>query len=256
MPQLKAATDGDKATAVAGPVERQLTEATPAGDVHRPSPLSLPVTSNRSPRSTDGAAVRAGGRPKVSWWQVLRVVLVLGWLAWAGLAWWAAPRESSAEQARADLAAGRLTYYEWGDGWRNDGGLISPYPLELGSRPPQDRCSCGTPPTAGGAAPPWTCPPSSTRRGWGPRADALDKELQAYEARRPTQPPIDSVRTALFVAGCVLFLWALVSAANPVTGTRWFWFWLVTLHAGRPGPALVAGPGTTVVARAPDGRSA
>ena len=176
--------------------------------------------------------MRAGGRPKVSWWQVLRVVLVLGWLAWAGLAWWAAPRESSAEQARADLAAGRLTYYEWGDGWRNDGGLISPYPVGLESTAAPGQMLLWH--TTDGRQHYTTVdlPTLFDEAGLGPQADALDKELQAYEARRPADPPIDSVRTALFVAGCVLFLWALVSAADPVTGTRWFWFWLVTLTPG------------------------
>jgi hypothetical protein len=66
----------------------------------------------------------------------------------------------------------------------------------------------------------------------GPEAEALDGALRAYEARRPADPPIGAVRTALLVAGSVLFLWALVSAADPVTGTRWFWFWLVSIAPG------------------------
>lgn len=40
--------------------------------------------------------------------------------------------------------------------------------------------------------------------------------------------PFPAVRMALGIAGAVLVLWALVSAAEPVTGTRWFWFWLAT----------------------------
>ncbi|MFI7544933.1 hypothetical protein [Actinoplanes sp. NPDC049599] len=179
------------------------------------------------------AVVQQVGRPKISWWQVLRVVLVLGWVAWAALTWWMAPRESTAAQARADIAAQRLTYYEWGDGWQNDGGLVSPFPAGLEQW--------------GGPGPMLLWHTTDGRRHFttideptaaatgvvgtllsGPEATALDQELQAYETRRPADPPTGAVQGGLLIAGSVLFLWALVSAAEPVTGTKWFWFWLVS----------------------------
>jgi hypothetical protein len=181
---------------------------------------------------TDGAVVReVGGRPKISWWQVLRVVIVLGWVAWAGITWWTAPRESSAEQARADIAAGRLTYYEWGDGWQRDGGLVSPFPQGLRQW--------------GGPGPMLLWHTTDGRRHYttvdedavesddgtllsGPEANALDAQLQAYEARRPGDRPFETVQIGLLLAGSLVFLWALASAPDPVTGTKWFWFWLVS----------------------------
>jgi hypothetical protein len=36
-----------------------------------------------------------------------------------------------------------------------------------------------------------------------------------------------AIQGGLFIAGSVLFLWALVSATDPVIGTKWFWFWFV-----------------------------
>ena len=164
--------------------------------------------------------VQQVGRPKTSWWQVLRVLVVLGWVAWAGLTWWMNPRESDAAHARSDIAAGRLSYYEWGNGWRNDGGLVRPFPAGL------ERSA--------GLGPMLLWYTTDGRRHYATIAEpaaeagALDQELNAYESRRPTDPPTGAVQTGLLIAGSVLFLWALVSAADPVTGTKWFWFWLVT----------------------------
>jgi hypothetical protein len=185
---------------------------------------------------TGDAVVREVGRPKVSWWQVLRVVLVLGWVAWACVTWWMAPRESTPEQARADIAAGRLTYYEWGDGWQHDGrGVVSPFPAGLeawgGPGPTllwhttdgRRHFATVDNPSVGGE-------PASEDGTLlsGPEANALDRELQAYESRRPVDPPVGAIQAGLLIAGGVLFLWALVSATDPVTGTKWFWFWLVS----------------------------
>ena len=165
----------------------------------------------------------------MSWWQVLRVAFVLGWVAWAGVTWWATPRESSAEQVRADIAAGRVTYHEWGDGWQQDGGVVSPFPVGLES--------------SGGVESVLLWHTSDGRQHHttvdlpelyddttplpGSEADVLGRALTADESTRPADPPLDLIRTGLFIAGSLLFLWALLSATDPVTGTRWFWFWLV-----------------------------
>ncbi|WP_125802101.1 hypothetical protein [Actinoplanes sp. ATCC 53533] len=181
---------------------------------------------------TGDVVVREVGRPKVSWWQVLRVVLVLGWVACAGITWWSAPGESSAAQARADLTAGRLTSFEWGDRWESDGGYFNPFQSGL-------RSSGGPGPVllwhttdgrqhyatvdGGGAG-------TNTTLSSGPEAEALDAELRAYDDARglPAALPLGAIQNGLFIAGSVLFLWALISAPDPVIGTKWFWFWLVT----------------------------
>src|SRR5688500_2723597 len=54
------------------------------------------------------------------WWGVLRMALILLWLLAAFMTWWTAPRKQSYDQARADLAAGRATAYQWGDRWDVD----------------------------------------------------------------------------------------------------------------------------------------
>src|SRR5258705_6767137 len=46
-----------------------------------------------------------------------RVLLALLWLGWAVSAWWTAPRPSQEEQARADLAAGRVVDFARIQGW-------------------------------------------------------------------------------------------------------------------------------------------
>jgi hypothetical protein len=179
---------------------------------------------------TGDGVVREVGRPRVSWWQVLRVALVLGWVAWAGVTWWATPREASAEQVRADLAAGRVTYHEWGDGWQQDGGLVSPLPAGLESSSGVDSLllwhtsdgrqhytALDVPNLADGENVPQP----------GSEADVLNQALNAGDASRPADPPLDLIRTGLLIAGIALFLWALLSAPDPVTGTKWFWFWLV-----------------------------
>ena len=179
--------------------------------------------------------VREVGRARIPWWQMLRVLLVLGWVAWAGLTWWTSPRQSDTEQVRADLAAGRLTHYEWGDGFQKDGGgLVSPFPATLeptGGPGPillwhtGDGRQYFTVTDASGAG-------SRSSDGnlplySGPEATALDAELQAYDARPAGGPEPSTAVAALAIGGGVLFLWALLSAPDPVKGTRWFWFWLV-----------------------------
>lgn len=63
----------------------------------------------------------------------------------------------------------------------------------------------------------------------GPEAEALNTELRAHQARGLAgELPVRAVLAGLFLAGTVLFLWALVSATDPVFGTKWFWFWLIT----------------------------
>ena len=186
---------------------------------------------------TGDAVVREVGRSRVSWWQVLRVALVLGWVAWAGVTWWSAPRESSAAQARADMAAGRLASFEWGDRWENDGALFNPFQSGLQSsggpgpvllwHTTDGRQHYAAVDNGGSGTDPQL--EENTTFSSGPEAEALDTELRAYEARGlPDEVPLRSAQKVLPLAGAVLFLWALVSATDPVFGTKWFWFWLAT----------------------------
>ncbi|MBB4765895.1 hypothetical protein ACFQFC_16915 [Amorphoplanes digitatis] len=187
---------------------------------------------------TDDAVVQqVGERPWVSWWRVLRIVLAAGWVVWAGLAWWAAPREASAAQARADLAGGHVTSYEWGDDWENTNGRLFPADSRLrssGSAGPiflwhTDDGRTHYVVLDDGAT---SYPPAATENGQeysGPEAQALGVAVQAYQDRgTPAEPPTKAILAGLAIAGSLLVLGVLVSAPAPVIGTRWFWFWVLT----------------------------
>lgn len=166
---------------------------------------------------TDDAVVQEVGRPLISWWQVLRVVLVLGWVAWASFSWWSAPRESTTAQVRADVAAQRVESFEWGERWSGQRGFQILNPLRSGLE------SGGDP----GSILLW-----HTRDGRqhyahvdsSDEARALDAELTTADSGFPAT----AVVAGLGIAGAALFLWALLSGPDPVTGTKWFWFWLVS----------------------------
>lgn len=169
----------------------------------------------------DEVVRQSAGQPPSPWWQVLRLVLVLGWVAWAALAWWTAPRESTAAQARADSAESRLTSYEWGDAWNTTGFTVA---LRSGLE------------STGGPGPILLWQTRDGRQHYAyvdnsatdRESQSIDAELQAAAPDGAPVIPFTAVRMALGIAGVVLVLWALVSAAEPVTGTRWFWFWLAT----------------------------
>ncbi|MEU7905183.1 hypothetical protein [Actinoplanes sp. NPDC049118] len=185
----------------------------------------------------DAVVQQVGGRPWVSWWRMLRIALLAGWVAWACLAWWAAPREASAAQARADLAGGHVTSYEWGDDWEHDGGPILPVDVRLrssGSAGPIFLWHTGDGRTHytvldDGAT---SYPPATAENGLeysGPQAQALGLAVQAYQDRgAPPEPPTKTIMAGLAIAGSLLVLGVLVSAPGPVIGTRWFWFWVLT----------------------------
>jgi hypothetical protein len=178
------------------------------------------------------------GRSKVSWWQVLRVALVVGWVAWAVLSWWATPRAGTLDEARADLTGGRVTSYEWGRSWSDTTGLFSPGGARLesaGTDGPIFLWNTGDGRqhylTVTGGVPAEVVDPAAQPRPVSPEGESLAAALRTFDAGRSPEPwPVSSVIYGLSVAGVVLFLWALVSAsAPPVTGTRWFWFWLAGL---------------------------
>lgn len=180
-----------------------------------------------------------GGRLSAphSWWSVLRIVAVLLWVAWAALSWWSQPRQASVEQARSDLAAGRMTAYEWGDSWDLDA-------TWRWARQPTLQSS--------GTYGPLFAWQTADRRIHYTRLDAPDHEFtlrgtvdesqysgteaaslaEAVEAAGHdfgspgigTPPPLMLVTLLLALP----FLVVLVTGPAPVVGTRWFWYWFVT----------------------------
>lgn len=186
---------------------------------------------------TGDGVVQETRRPKISWWQVLRVVLAAGWVVSAGLAWWAAPREASAADARADLAGGHVRSYEWGDDWESDNSPSNPFGVRLrtsGGAGPiflwrtgdgrthyvvLDGGTTTEQPPAAGLGPEYS----------GPEARALDVVVQADLDRiTPADRPAQALLAGLGIAGVILILWALVSAPAGAIGTKWFWFWVIT----------------------------
>ncbi|WJK43175.1 hypothetical protein O7608_12725 [Solwaraspora sp. WMMA2056] len=172
------------------------------------------------------------------WWDVLRLALVLLWLVAAGTAWWTTPRQQSYEQARADVAAGRVMAYQWGDNWdRRPGTWFGQAPLR----------------SSGDLGPLFVWRTADGRVHWtdadvfgqvalagavvddegfsGPGAAALARDLRAagLEQRVGGVQPAGSIGLgAGFVLG-VVCLAVIVGGPAPATGTRWYWFWLVYL---------------------------
>lgn len=168
---------------------------------------------------------------------MLRLGLVLLWLFAAVTAWWTAPRQQSYDQATADIAAGRVVAYQWGERW--DAGpraWFSPAALR----------------SSGQLGPVFAWRTSDGRVRWtdtevsgdfpvtgaadlgnfaGPGAAAIGQELRAagLEDRVGGVQSAGRVGTRIgFVLG-VVFLAVVVGGPAPVRGTRWYWFWLVYL---------------------------
>ncbi|MEU5948606.1 hypothetical protein ABZ793_24030 [Micromonospora sp. NPDC047465] len=178
-----------------------------------------------------------GFRGRRSWWRVLRIVLVVVWVAWAALSWWSAPREASRAQARSDLSAGRMVSYQWADGWDSTGrwGWTDGRTL---------RCTGCFGPLFVWRTGNWRVHYTEFDRGSvgsvspgffdamqhsGPLAAAFDQALQSANLQ-PRWQGVDAplpVR-ALPVVLLLSILTVLVFGPDPARGTRWFWFWLLT----------------------------
>ncbi|MEV8508040.1 hypothetical protein AB0368_24920 [Actinoplanes sp. NPDC051475] len=146
---------------------------------------------------------------KIAWWQLLRIALVVGWIVWAALMWWTIPREASVAHARQDIAANRVVEYTWGSEWRTDHVPWSPPVLEQGSH---DQIFL------------WQTPDGHSYYTDG---DA-DLRQAATTVSGHSASVLPRIVTGLAIAGALITLWALVST-DPVTGTKWFWFWILTL---------------------------
>ena len=169
------------------------------------------------------------------WWSVLRAALLVMWLVAAAASWWSAPRQASYGEAKAAVAEGRLTAYQWGDSWDSSG----PRPWFDGS----------TLQSTGAQGPIFAWCTSDGRVRWadtddfgelsltgnveedsysGPGAAGIAQELKAA-AMEDRAGAVDTRNPWIAGVGAVLavaFLGIVVAGPAPVLGTRWFWFWL------------------------------
>ena len=163
------------------------------------------------------------------------------WALWAALSWWSAPRQTDVAQARADLAAGRVASYQWGDAWRSEHGRWATSPrLESSGaqgplfvwRTPYGRTHYAVTDDASGVG-----EVADPAQYSGPEAASLAEALASAgldEGPVGTDWPKSIISAAVVVLG-VSFLGVLVTGPAPVTGTRWLWIWLVS------GPAFGLG---------------
>jgi hypothetical protein len=169
-------------------------------------------------------------------WGIARAGLVLVWVVAAGLSWWTAPQEAGYDQARQDLAGGRVAAYQWGDRW--DDGNAQRW---FGS--PALASSGGT------LGPLFVWRTTAGRVHWvdagrfdgvdavpdgrysGPGAAALARDAEARGVGG--QALVGSWSSAVIAwSGAVLgltFLGVVIWGPAPVRGTRWFWFWVAAL---------------------------
>jgi hypothetical protein len=175
-------------------------------------------------------------RPR-SWWSMLRAALVVLWVIWAALVWWSAPRSATVEQARADLAAGQVTRYQWGDSWQRSSAWAwgNPNPPTLESTREFGRIFA------------WRtsqfqvryvrldqAPPPATDATGQPSAPSSDPETASLmRSVVESGLPQGSAGTGPLVPllGMVVglsVLLVLIAGPAPVVGTRWFWFWVLT----------------------------
>jgi hypothetical protein len=175
---------------------------------------------------------------------VVRVVawlLLAGWASTVALTFWTLPRESTPQQLRADIAAGRVAHYAqvyglvhqpgpWhvtttdfsassaapGIAWSlHDGrrrwASITGVPVDLGSPAPQNLTPLNPDGTAG---------PPVVQPATAPFIAALDRS----GATRGL--PSDELLQVAVTVITVMSLVMLLAGPPPQRGTKWFWFWL------------------------------
>ncbi|MFY1651699.1 hypothetical protein ACN27J_12495 [Solwaraspora sp. WMMB762] len=174
----------------------------------------------------------------VPWWTVLRLVIVLLWLVAAATAWWTAPRQHDYDQAKADVAAGRVVAYQWGDRWDQSrrgwfdvaelrsSGQLGPL---FGWRTADGRVRWTNTATFGEVTAAAADGGSGSYAGPGAAALARDLRAAGLEQRAGGVQSAVRVGTQFGFVLLVIFLVVLVGGPAPVLGTRWYWFWLVFL---------------------------
>ncbi|WP_412735141.1 hypothetical protein [Krasilnikovia sp. MM14-A1259] len=169
---------------------------------------------------------------------MLRIAVVLLWLLAAATAWWTAPRQQSYEQATAAVTAGRVTAYQWGDHW-DDGSAqrwFGDYSLQSSGTPgpifawrtPDARWHWTD--TGGVVVPVDATDAADDQQYAGPGAAALTRELKAAgldDADSDVVLPTAVVAIATVLG--LLLLGVLIAGPAPRLGTRWYWFWVITV---------------------------
>lgn len=166
---------------------------------------------------------------------MLRAVLLALWLVAAVASWWSAPRSASYDEAKAAVAGGRMTAYQWGDSWEPD----SPRPWFDG--PTLHSRDTSGPIFAwrtGDGRVHWTDTNDYDQVGLtgtvdqdnysGAGAAAIAQDLLATGMEHRAGD-VDDPSPWTFGAGGALalaFLVIVVAGPAPALGTRWFWFWL------------------------------
>jgi hypothetical protein len=163
-------------------------------------------------------------RRPISWRRVVQASLAALWVVWAVASWWTAPREADPAQARADLAAGRIQSYQYGDSWNGATGFSWNHHPSLRSWSSDGPLLVWT--TPGGRVH-YTTTDDVAGEDSGTDAELLRRDLLGSEAGRgvPTGAlaPLTSMSGVLILA----FIAILGFGPAPVIGTRWFWFWVV-----------------------------
>jgi hypothetical protein len=175
---------------------------------------------------------------KLRGWAVARLVVVAIWIVAAAAAWWTAPRIATVDHLRADIAAGRVVSYQWGDSWSGTNprelfrgpdlesrGTLGPYFVW---RTADDRVhwtdtsSFGpdTEPAAGPAGRPQYAGAGAATIGQELAAAHLDDRQGSIE---PFKILVDGGSLVLGLGMLIV----LVFGPAPVRGTKWYWFWIV-----------------------------
>ncbi|AEV84934.1 hypothetical protein ACWT_3910 [Actinoplanes sp. SE50] len=144
-------------------------------------------------------------------WRVLRWVMVALWVVAAGAAWWAAPRESTAEQASADIADHRVVAYQFGSGWHDTAPdrWFSVPSVDVKTSDPQAIFAWRTP---------------DHRTHW-----VRDLHPGLDPAGSGTLISLSTLVNGIGLLFTVVFLGVLWAGPPPLTGTRWYWWWLFAL---------------------------
>jgi hypothetical protein len=141
------------------------------------------------------------------------------------------------DEARADLAGGRVVSYEWGDSWGSEGGWNWAATTKLQSSGTQG-------PLFVWRTPDWRVHYANLDGGYegvtptgsvdashysGPQATSLAEAVRSAGRGTgwgvgPPQPLMGLLMA--FLGASILVL--VVAGPAPATGTRWYWFWLVT----------------------------
>jgi hypothetical protein len=160
---------------------------------------------------------------------------------WVVLAWWTAPRSATVERAQADIAAGKVAVYEWGQSWERFPVFSWGFTVNL-------RAAGDGGPLFVWRTPDWRTHYADLDDGFAQpddifSADMDDRLSPEAEAVRATVrssvlatggPLAGEVSSkALYLATVVglVCLAILIAGPAPVIGTRWYWFWI---NAGIP----------------------